>query len=240
MNFVISASSLTPSNWVRDSIRLAFAVSAICGLSLFRPVYTQAATFNSYANWAAAAGAHTTIDFEDYAAGTVITNQYANRTPAGVVFSSTSVLDIADATDVSGQTGGVPVSGTRVLDDASSDVAPLTARFVQTNTNTNTSVRAAGGWMIDIGTFAGGTVQFYDLNNVLIDSLTVVPTTESNIFIGAVNSAGIARMTFDGVDSGEYVLIDDVVFGNVPEPTTSLLAVLCVLGGSLVGRRGRR
>jgi hypothetical protein len=213
-------------------------IMVLCVSGLFAvaaPV--SGATYSDYSLWAGAAGVHTTINFEDYPDATVIAGQYGALSPVGVLFSTStsSFLEIENRAGISAEVGGVPVSGNQVLDVDGDNTAPLTARLVVPGTSTPVGVRAAGAWMIDLATFGGGVVSFYDVNGALVDSLTFSPAMESNQFFGAVSNVGIAKIVFDGVASGEYVMIDDFVL--TPEPVSALLLGLGALG--LLRRRSR-
>jgi hypothetical protein len=199
-------------------------------------VSSRAATFNDFGSWQSAAGPFLTVNFEDLPDGTVVTDQYKSMAPIGILFQAgdTDFLEIENAAGVTTEVGGVPVSGTQVLDTEPSDVAPIIVRFVVSGTSTPTSVPAAGLWFIDLATFGGAKADFYNSGGVLIDTVTFTPAVESNAFFGAVNNLGIARMEIDGVNSGEFTLIDDVVV--VPEP----MLTAAVMGGIFAAGRRRR
>ncbi len=191
--------------------------TAIVGtlVGLLIPSVAQAQLFDDLGDWAAAAGAHLTIDFEDFADGTIITDQYNTLSP-GVVFSSggPGFVEIEDSAGIAMEVGGFPVSGEKVLDVEASNTDSIVARFFVSGTSTPTTVPAVGAWMIDLSTFAGGTAEFFDINGILLDTLTVTPGAMDNQFFGAVIPAGIHEVRFDGVANGEFVLIDDFVFAE--------------------------
>lgn len=211
-------------------------VALTCAPALGASAEEDGQVFTSYGDWAAAAGAHTTIDFEDQPDGTIITDQYQGLTPLGVLFQAVDGdAEIEDAIGITQEVGGTAVSGSKVLDAESPDTAAIEATFVETGTTTPTSVPAAGGWLLDISSFGGGMADFYDINDTQIGHVEFAPDAEQNIFLGAVNPAGISRVSFDGIESSEFVMIDDVAF--VPDPAT---LTLLGLGGCALLRRRRR
>ena len=220
-------------------------LAAPAALALAAPAAVAQTQFTDLLDWQAAANPVFTYEFEDFAPGTVITDQYATTNvvgPVGVIFSSTDGLDIADAADIQQQTQGSPVSGTQALDVIGGSTDALLAQFVIPGTTTPASVPAAGGWMIDLNTFGDGVVQFFDVDGNLIDTVVAAaPGTDENQFFGLVTAPGtpgISTVIFDGEQSGEFVIVDDFAYGLVPEPTTAGLAAAAA--GLLLQRRRRR
>ncbi len=95
--------------------------------------------------------------------------------------------------------------------------------------------------MLRVGAYLGGnvesvTISLYDSTDVLLKEthlLGVMPEWETN-FIGFENPAGIRRMTIDfgpystGTPGPQHLLIDELMFEQIPEPAT---AILLALGG---------
>ncbi len=91
----------------------------------------------------------------------------------------------------------------------------LDFQFVIPGTDTFATVNEVGLW-VENGD-AGSVVSFFDLNDALIMSLN---TSVGDQFAGIHADEGIGSVRINDVG---YFLVDDLQFGSVPEPSSSVL-----------------
>jgi len=171
------------------------------------------ATMGSVAN----AGPMTTITFDEFAVGTVISDQYKNR---GVLFSK-------------GKNGNFPI----IADDGAmpnspvlSPNPPYAGDFDIEFLRSTTWVSFESGFWDAVGT---GIVDVYDFLGNLTSYTNVGLGVETFEFHQA---AGIRRIVFDSSNDPAGADIDNLTF-NVPEPGTLFLLGAGLLGAFRLGSR---
>jgi hypothetical protein len=162
-----------------------------------------------------------TINFSEFAVGTVISNQYAGL---GVRFSPSSINGNLPIIANDGAMPGSPVL---------SPNPPFAGEFDMQFLRSTTFVRFDSGFWDALGT---GSISVFGPGNVLL-------TTVTNTSLGTqqftfTNAAGISRIVFNSVRDPAGADIDNLTF-NVPEPGTLLLlgAGLLLAGFRRTSRR---
>jgi len=167
-------------------------------------------------------------DFEGFAEGTLISNQYA-----GVTFSQDD--------------GGAPmidnfpwlfgynsVSGDGVLTGSTDGGAsvPTVAGLILDFT---TAVSTVEFYLSDFGPLGTYTISAYGAGNVLLESFVAIPQN----YVGFSHaSADILKVTFDSSETFDAFAIDDLrLVTAVPEPASMLTILGAIAGLTAVGRR---
>jgi hypothetical protein len=187
-----------------QSFKQSFTALAVAGLAVVGGA-AQAATVHH-------------LTFDEFAVGTVISNQYAAQ---GVVFNAgTGALPII-AND-----GAMPDSP--VL----SPNPPYAGAFEIDFITSTTWVQFNSGYWDTLGT---AVINVYDKSDTfLLGTYTNTQTAQQTFTFS--NAGGIGRITFDSFADPAGGDIDDLKF-NVPEPGTLLLAGLALAGALRVNAR---
>ncbi len=147
-----------------------------------------------------------TINFEQYAGYTQITNQYAS---IGVTFDSALQL-VAPNYDYF---DFPPHSGNGVITDDPSNVITMTfaAGFAGTSLT---------GWY---NAPAGMTATAYNSMGQVIATFTGSTTPGITQEFALNASTYIAYITFNDAGGGDYMTLDDLTWTSIPEPATTLV-----------------
>ncbi|MGE3164638.1 MAG: CARDB domain-containing protein [Planctomycetota bacterium] len=165
------------------------------------------------------------IDFEEFAAGTVLTNQYQDR---GVLFTTISGNPriIADTT-----TGFTPVTGDRVFGDpqaGAQGVAEIT--FVVPNSSAPASTSSVLLYMIDAEQADGATITALDPGGRVVFEASYHAGDSSQELV-TIEAPYIHRLRLNLGNDANTAAIDHLVF---EEPTTLVQPDLAVLAGGIV------
>ncbi len=170
----------------------------------------------------------TVIDFE--------TGSTALPSVPGVTFPSTSPLMLP-------WFGGSALFGSPALFGAQSYTNLSSLTHSDLAIVLDSPAPAVGAWVgqnvgtaTDVATML--TVAVFDASDVLLEQVTVAlpPKTQPGFFVGFARSEGIARVEWQGGNTG-FFSVDDITFGVIPEPSTALL----LAGGlALVALRRRQ
>jgi hypothetical protein len=160
----------------------------------------------------AASAQATVITFDEYSAGTVLTNEYA---ALGVTFTGPALVYTQPPFYVSSP-NGLAAGGTTITASFSSDVSHVSAYFLDSEGGSNV-----------------GTMSAYDINNILLGSATATTPAGNNGSGGlpvllSLDFAGIRSVTFLAADDG--AVVDNL---TIPEPGTLALLAFGLAGAAL-------
>ncbi len=181
---------------------------------------------------AATAGA-VTIDFEGYAPGTSITNQYA---ALGVTFATSDGVSVENAA-ISRYfiEGTFTNSLTNSLDGENVRRQFLTINFAHGSSGVSFGYDNYGEFL------SGDNFKAYDGSGTLIETLSPSSASYSALETISFSTTGIRRITLEQPTSGWIFAIDNLNFtATVPEPGSwvMLIAGFGLVGAALRRRRG--
>jgi hypothetical protein len=161
-----------------------------------------------------------TINFEQYAEYTQITNQYSNL---GVTFTNALQL-VAPGYDYF---DFPPHSGNGLItDDPGSTISMF---FAPGSAGLNVT-----GWF---NAPAGMTVTAYNSLNQVIATFngTTIPGTDQMFSLNA--NTYISYITFTDLGGGDDITLDDLTWSEIPEPSTPMMMTSGLLAFGLLWRR---
>lgn len=205
-----------------SSLALGIACSANAGVTM----YTDEATF------LAALGAHTTHDFENYAAGTVITNQLPG------INAVTTNGNLGSTQAEVGSIAGLPFpmspstsSGDRFL---SSELSPPTYATAGLRFQMALPATGVGMYVVDGSPLAGFEISLTSGGSSL-GTYNFGPQTVPSSFVGVISDTAFDYVAVGSASEFDSWGIDDLSHNAVPEPGT-----LAALGLGMAALRRRR
>ena len=216
------------------------AIFGLVVIGLAAPARAVLTPFTSRAVFAAAAGNTTLVTFENFASGTVITNQLAPQGIAQVsgVDSSATPRNVTVTSDTQLPfpmfTPGTLPSETNFLSVDMSAPAFATGRI--TFGFPQVPKTAIGAFIADGAPTGNFSIELFNGANSL-GSITVGPRTLPDSFVGVTSTQPFTSAVFFANSTVDSWGLDNLEFNAVPEPA----CMAGVLLGAMVmfGRRGR-
>jgi hypothetical protein len=201
------------------------AAIAVMALGLTPTVSSAAPIFSAVSTIGGAAMAN----FEGFAEGTIITNQYAGVT-FGQVDGGTPMIDNSPFLFAFSQSSGEGVlTGSTNGGAFAPTIAGLTMTF-------GVAQSAVEFFLSDNSTLGNYTLSAYGAGNVLLETTVLTAAQVSGGHYVGFTGAGILKVTVDGVVENDAFGIDDLrASAAVPEPASLLL-----LGAGLAAAAARR
>ena len=208
-------------------MKVGYLVAAIAVMAIgFTPAVSSAAPIFSAVS---TIGGAPIANFEGFAEGTIITNQYAGVT-FGQVDGGTPMIDNSPFLFAFAQSSGEGVlTGSTNGGAFAPTIAGLTMTF-------GVAQSAVEFFLSDNATLGNYTLSAYGAGNALLETTVLTAAQVSGGHYVGFTGAGILKVTVDGVVENDAFGIDDLrASAAVPEPASLLL-----LGAGLAAAAARR
>ena len=213
-------------------MKSTLVLSALATVPFLVPLaHATTVTYTNQNTFFTAAGTHTTQNFDNFATGTVITNQLSGIT--SVTTNGNNGSTQAQIGSVSTlpfpMTEGLPTSsGTQFL---SSELAPPTYATAHLDFNFSANQDALGLYVVDGAPLGDFIITLFEGAST-VGVLDFGPQTLPNSFVGVTSTVAFNRADVGSANTGDSFGIDDLSYaavptgtpGPVPEPASILLA----------------